>query len=252
MADTKITALPTATSALTTDLGVFVSDPGGTPITKAITLANLLKLSITSVAIQVKTVGSGTYTPTSGMRFALVIATGGGGSSSDATNTDSVTGGGGAGGTAIKLFTAAQVGVSKAYTVGAGGIRANPGGNGLNTTWNTTDIVANGGVASAAQLTGATTNTGAGGAGGTATGGDINITGGSGGPGFIVNTTNGLGGQGGASFWGGGATLPTIDTAGVAGACYGSGASGAHAAGATDRLGANGADGVIYIIEFIG
>lgn len=42
MADSKITGLTENTSPLVTDLAVMVDDPGGTPLTQKITLANLL------------------------------------------------------------------------------------------------------------------------------------------------------------------------------------------------------------------
>lgn len=195
--------------------------------------------------------GAGTYTPTAGMKYCIVYVTGGGGASLDCTGTDAVTGGGGAGGTAIKVYSAATIGVSKPYTVGAAGVRSTVQTQGTASDFASSDIVGNGGFSSAAELAGATTNVGYAGSGGSASGGTMNINGGAGTPGIIVNTTLGVGGTGGSSFWGGGRCATGSDAAGVAGLAYGSGAAGAHAAGATDRLGANGADGVVVVIEYI-
>lgn len=57
MADTKITALTELTSAATTDILPIVDDPGGTPITKKITVANLLNLEYGGIYV---TGGAGT------------------------------------------------------------------------------------------------------------------------------------------------------------------------------------------------
>lgn len=43
MADTKITALTEDTAPLSTDLVMTVDDPGGSPINKKVTIANLTK-----------------------------------------------------------------------------------------------------------------------------------------------------------------------------------------------------------------
>ena len=43
MADTKITALTEDTAPLTTDLVMTVDDPGGSPVNKKVTIANLLR-----------------------------------------------------------------------------------------------------------------------------------------------------------------------------------------------------------------
>ena len=197
-----------------------------------------------SMVIQSFTVaGAGTYTPTSGMKFAKVICTGGGGNSGTAANTDSVTGGGGGGGTAIRIYTAAEIGVDEAYVVGAATTDSTFSAGGTLLTCGAGEDTAEG--------AGGTVWVDNGGAGGTASGGTTNLTGQGGGLGVIATTTVGFGGTGGASYWGGGAVAATSDTIGVAGTNWGSGAAGAHAAGATDRAGANGAVGIIYIEEYI-
>jgi hypothetical protein len=223
--------------------------------------------------------GAGTYTPTAGMKACIVVATGGGGGGGGADTSAGgsadvgVGGGGGAGGTAIGFYTAAQVGTSKAFSVGsAGSAGSNAGGNGTaggNTTWNTTDLVGTGGALGTGS--GSTTQdaqTTAGGLGGVPTGGIVNVTGGSGQPGIagsIDGTTDLVwahSGRGGASFWGDGgranaaaqASLTTDATAaGGAGLAYGAGGAGGHdLTTATGVAGGAGMTGIVMVIEFIG
>jgi len=244
MADQKITALTALTSPTTDDLTVVVDDPSGTPITKKLTLANLLTLFVSNVVVQVLTSASATYTPTALMKKALVIAVGPGGNGADITNIDEASGGGGGGGTVIKLFTAADVGASKPYTVGQT--------SGNNTTWNTSTLVANSG--SNGSATGNTSTVGvqaAGGAGGAASGGDLNIPGEPGGRGIVYSTTHGSGGKGGSSVLGNGGAANGSDAAGSAGTAYGGGGSGCHTSADVNRTGGAGAAGVIYVIEFL-
>jgi hypothetical protein len=147
----------------------------------------------TGVAIQqFTTAGAGTYTPTSGMKYCLVISTGGGGGGGGAdTNgaggTVAAGGGGGAGGTCIEAFSAATIGASQAVNVGAAGTAgADTGGNGGNggdTTFGALHTAAGGtgGVGSGTTTTSSEFQ--AGGSGGTGTGGTVNIAGGDGGSG---------------------------------------------------------------------
>ena len=113
---------------------------------------------ITKVNVQLVTAaGAGTYTPTTGMQYVIIEAQAGGASGGGAAATGAaelaVAGGGGGGEYIRAFFTAAQIGASKAYVVGAGGAAPaagnNPGNNGSNTTFNTTFIVTNGGLAGA-------------------------------------------------------------------------------------------------------
>src|SRR5678815_900003 len=132
MADQKITALTALTAPTTDDLLAIVDDPAGTPVTKKISILNLLKLFVSNVTIQTLTSSSGTYTPTSNMKKALVIAVGGGGGGGNVTGVDQNSGGGGGGGTVIRLFTAAEITGHDGYAVGAA---SSAGGNGNNTTF---------------------------------------------------------------------------------------------------------------------
>jgi len=245
----QLIALMTPT---TDDLLVAVDDPSGTPATKKLALSNLISsLLLTNVVVQVKTVGSGTYTPTAGMKKVLGIAVGSGGGGGGGINTDSSGGGGGGGGTVIRLMTAAQIGASKAYVVGAGGAAA---GNGNATTLDAAGALMNagGGALGSAGATSTTVGTTtAGGAGGTATNGDLNIPGEPGERGTIFDGTNGYGGRGGNSMFGFGGAESIINTAGNAGTAYGGGGGGGHASATTDKAGAAGADGILFLLEFL-
>lgn len=243
MADQKTTQLTALTAPTTDDILPIVDDPAGTPVLKKIAISDLLKLFVSNVVVQTFGAGSGTYTPTALMKKCLVILVGGGGAGASVTGVDQNGGGGGGGGTCIKLFTAADIGASKPYVVGAAG---------NNSTFNTTTLVANTGAAGSASADSATVGTsGAGGAGGTASGGDLNIPGEPGGRGVNYDTTNGTGGAGGRSVFGAGGAMSGTEAAGNAGAGYGGGGSGAHCGGGVDRSGGAGAAGVMYVIEFL-
>ena len=245
MANQKTTELTALTTPTTDDLVPIVDDPGGSPILKKITLSNLLKLFLSDVTVQVLTSASGTYTPTARMKQVLMIAVGPGGNGASVSATDDVGGGGGGGGCAIKLFSATDIGASKAYTVGQS--------SGNNTTLDTTMLVANSGANGSAS--GNTTTLGAqaaGGAGGSASAGDLNIPGENGQRGVMYSTTAANGGAGGSSAFGHGGGQSGSEAAGNNGTAYGGGGGGAHTAGGTARSGGTGAAGVIYAIEFLG
>ena len=120
-----------------------------------------------TVSVQSFTSGSGTYTPTAGTQFIIVEMCGGGGGSGAAsvtTGTIAISGPGGAGAYVKFKMTAAQIGASLSYGVGAGGTAgvggASPGagGNGGATTFGT--WTANGGTGTAGAAAGTTQSNG--------------------------------------------------------------------------------------------
>jgi hypothetical protein len=255
--DTTIWNLNAYATPTLADLLVGVNDPGGTPATRKILVSDFAKLAITDVVVQIKTVGSGTYTPTSGMKNVLAIGVGGGGGGDAGLATDSAGGGGGGGGTCIKLLTAAQIGASKAYVVGAKGLGRSSTQASTAGTATTIDAAgallnAGGGSPGAAGAQAAALGVGAaGGAGGTATNGDLNIPGTPGSRGLTYSTTDGKGGKGGSTVFGFGGIENGTNVAGSVGQAYGGGGSAGHASATTDKNGADGADGILYLIEFI-
>ena len=246
MANQKITELTALTTPATEDLLAIVDDPAGTPVTKKITLANLLTLFLSNVVVQTLTSASGTYTPTTGMKKVLMIAVGPGGNGAGVTNVDEAGGGGGGGGCVIKLFTAAEIGASQPYAVGQS--------SGNHTELGTSGALLSANSGQNGSATGNTTTLGAqatGGGGGLATGGDLNIPGEAGQRAVIYSTAHGCGGAGGSSAFGNGGAPSGTEAAGNNGTAYGGGGGGAHTAGDTDRSGGTGAVGVIYAIEFL-
>jgi len=165
-----------------------------------------------------------TYTAPANTQWVKVTAVGPGGNGGAATGQRAT--GGGGGGVAIKwlAMTAAQTLV---YTVGtASGTASTVSSGTLTITTITANSGTNGaGTAYANSIT-------AGGAGGTATNGDVNITGGQGGYSYGSGTTvqTNFGGKGGdcPGFGSGGPALAIVATAGVQGNGFGAGGGGAH------------------------
>ena len=230
----------------------------------------------TSINLQ-SFVGNGTYTPTAGMDYCIVILTGSGGGgggadSSTTTNDIGVGGGGGAAETRIAFFTAAQIGVSQIVTIGAAGAAgSNAGGNGglgANSTLGAllTAVGGSGGTGSGTSADSGDSNPG--GVGGTGgSGGTLAIDGGDGTSSVAatIDATTGdgtyaLAGSGGASFWGGGGKGGNIfsttigissTSAGNAGKAYGSGGGGSACSDTTAGIaGAAGKAGACFVIEF--
>jgi hypothetical protein len=172
------------------------------------------------------TVGTATYTPTSGTTFVVVEVQGGGGSSANATADGS--GGGGAGGYSRKRITSAFSGVT--VTVGGAGGTSSFGAL----------CSATGGA------TGTVSNTN-GVAGGSGSGGDLNIGGSRGTPcrSSAVYDLK-FGGDGGTSFFGGAGNGSNSGN-GNAATGYGSGAGGANGG---SYSGATGASGIVIVYEY--
>ena len=218
-----------------------------------------------SITVNVqKFTASGTYTPTSGMRYCTIEVVGGGGGGGGCASPSSQTqgaGGGGSGGYSRVTVAAAAIGASKTVTIGAAGTAGTAaggtGGSGGQTSVSTL-CVANGGAGGIGGNNTATTSLG-GGLGGDLTGvvGDLTAAGN---PGDAGNFRGDLssthsGGNGGASFFGGGgrgAPWTSSSTVGGAASNYGAGGGGAQSANAaTNRAGGAGSAGFVIITEYL-
>lgn len=193
--------------------------------------------SFLAKATSVFTTGSAqTYTAPAGAEWVKVTVVGPGGNGGAATNQRATGGGGGA--VAIKWLSITP-GQTLTYTVGtASGTASTVSSGTLTITTISAGSGANGaGTAYAASLT-------AGPAGGTATGGDVNIAGGKGGNSYgsgTTVTTNFSGAGGSCQFGQGGPALALVATAGQAGTGFGAGGGGSHGS----NTAANGTGGVI-------
>lgn len=195
--------------------------------------AEALKGSLAPIVRKYLTADSpATWTKPAGLKYVVVEVQGAGGKGAS-------TGGGGGGGYSKKLIATASLGTTETVTIGAGSV-----GTG-NTSFGAHAIGGNG--ANASNDTG--------GAGGTASGGDININGQTGANG---QSSNG-GGSGGGSVLGMGGLFrnsenTVIATSGLAGAGYGGGGSGNADAsdGSPDATGDGGAGapGIVIVTEY--
>jgi hypothetical protein len=215
---------------------------------------------ITRLATQVFS-GSGTYTPTSGMKYCFIEVLGGGGAGGSSQGGASQTGaggGGGAGGYNSIVATAATVGSSQTVTIGAAGTPGsagnNPGGNGGTTSVGAI-VSATGGQGGGAGATGTGGNGGAPGIGGSGgANGNFNglVTGQSGATAFCTGITANsvILAAGANSIWGGGGLTNGVGNNG--GAANGPGAGGAGSgSAATDKQGGAGGAGYVRITEYI-
>lgn len=199
--------------------------------------------TIKSVKIQ-KFTSSGTYTPSTGMVYAVIDAVGGGGGAPGGSAGSNYASGGGAGAYVRSLVTAANVGASQVVTIGAAGTASTgntAAGNGGNTSVGTL-AVAGGGTAGTQSSSSITYP---GGLGGTATtpANGVGVNGQNGGAGQSNGALTGFGGSG--PFGAGGYGV-TSGTAGVAGSGFGAGGSGAN----STNLGGAGSPGFVLITEY--
>jgi len=215
-----------------------------------------LKMNIQSFS------ANGTYTPTAGMLFCLLVCVGPAGGSGGvlgAVGNARASGGGGSGGLSIKAASAADIGASKAVTVPAGGnggaAGANDGANGAGATSIGALCIANPG--SGGQNNNGS-NLGVGGAGASVGTGDITWSGTDGGNGFTasITTVAAVAGFGGPAPFSGsvrGVALNTNGTTqGFGGNSPGGGASGSVSFNvATNVAGSAGSNGLAFVIEFL-
>ena len=221
---------------------------------------------ITQVQVTYLTSGTAaTFTAHANAKTFRVSCTGGGGGGGSADGdgaSGSAAGGGGAAGTAIKVYTAEEMGATATYTIAAGGTAASTGAGGTGGTstfapsGTGASLSATGGTGGAA--TGAITAANqawAGGNGGGASGGDVNQAGSGGGGGIGFTGAECVAGSGGTSIWGGsgkGAANATRAAGSAANANTGSGGGGAVCGGSTSAIaGGVGGTGIIEIVEYI-
>ncbi len=180
------------------------------------------------------TVGTSTYTKSTNVKMVLVELQGPGGNGAVAQSSDRKAGGGGAGGYCRRLIAAASLSATTSITIG-----------------NTGTSSSFGSFCTANSGTSATADSSSGAAGGTATGGDITLTGqaGSAGAGTTASGIS-LSGFGGNSILGSGGLGVLAGSDGSAGVGYGGGGAGGNANGATDQNGGAGAQGVVIVTEY--
>ncbi|MGS7662921.1 glycine-rich domain-containing protein [Escherichia coli] len=193
---------------------------------------------------------NGSYTRSPLARFAKVTLAGGGGGGGGcqaSNNTETFSGAGGGAAATIVVWVDLSAASSYAITIGKGGkggVGAVSGGDGESSSFAGLFSApgGKGGVKSGISNT-------AGGAGGTATVGDVRINGGTGSDGQTGSSL--LPGNGGASFFGGGGRAGS--QAGISGTAPGSGGGGgAYDLGFTSTAftGGDGANGMAIVEEF--
>lgn len=194
---------------------------------------------------------NGTFTIPTGKTVVKVTVIGGGANGGNATASSgqgTSAGGGGAGGTLIKYLTGLTPGNTLTVTRGAAGATSSVASG----TQTITTLTCTGGSTGSGSP-----GSNAGGAGGTATNGDINITGQAGGLGsMIIDQSSGcaqfysITGVGGSTMYGGGApSILSVNTTLTGNAATGYGAGGGGAATYYSGTGTGGA-GVVGIVIF--
>lgn len=207
-----------------------------------------------------KFTSSGTYTPSTGILYAVIScwgAGGGGGGAQGAGGASSAGGGGGAGSKSIKVSSSAQIGVSQTVTIGVGGTAGFGAGNGSAGGDTSVGVLCIGKGGSGGAAENVNTTIPIGGAGGVAGTGDVTGVGQPGGSGFFGATTQGgPSGFGGSTELGGGGTGVVSGggsfVGGISGSGPGAGGSGAavNDSGAAPTAG-NGSSGFVSIVEYL-
>lgn len=202
-------------------------------------LADALRMFLSNRPVLFLTAGSGTYVPDNKTRLVAVAVTGGGGGSGGCNSTLRGGAGGGAGGTAIGWYSVTP-GAAISLIVGAGGfggsIMGQPGGSSSFGTFCSASGGSGGGRIDPANLDG--------GLGGMGVNGLINLRGGDGIDGHLVQQRIGTG-VGGAAFLGSN-RRPGSSSQGAAGANPGDGAAGPYYNGSS-LSGGSGANGRVIV-----
>lgn len=221
------------------------------------------KASTHRVERTVLTHGAGQFDVPDGAIGLQVSACGGGGAGAENPNTNVLAGAGGGGGAGFvqAFIPAASLSQTYQYTIGEAGqgglaapgdpVGARDGENGGSTVFSGSgiQISAGGGAGAPEKEARAGHNEYVGGGGGHARGGDVNISGGTGGGGLTVMTEYFMlgHGHGGGSHWGHGGSF--VNGNGQAGVGYGGGGSGACMIPrfVLNRSGGAGAQGLLII-----
>ncbi len=202
-------------------------------------------------------VSSATWTKPSGVTKVLAFVWGGGGGGGGAGGgaaKGAAGAGGGAGGFGWELIDVSAVS-SVAVTIGAGGTAGSSAG-GTGGTGGTTSfggyLSATGGIGGIGMAADTFAKIVQGGSGGTASGGDFNVTGSGGSPGFRLDYQNGIAGHGApAARLAGGGNGFAGNTAGQNGYARGDGGGGGVVSdNATGRTGGTGGSGMVWLWEF--
>jgi hypothetical protein len=174
-----------------------------------------------------------TWSKPTGLRYVVVEVQAAGGDGGAATNNSGAWGGGGGGGGySKKLITVGSLGSSETVTIGAVGANSSFGAH----------ATANFGVSGTNDSPSSVA------AGGTASGGDINIPGQAS---FPISGSSQWSGGGGSAVLGLGAAPQTANnTVGIAGTGYGSGASGGTASTSTNFAGGTGGPAIVIVTEY--
>lgn len=240
-----------------------IADDGSSVLARP-TPADLNPNAIATITQQIFN-ANGTYTPTTGMLFAIVevIAGGGGGGGTVGSSTAARAGGGGGSGSYSRsIVTAAQVvadGGTEAITVGAkgsGGAAGAHAGQAGGASSFGSRVTTNGG--NGGNFSDLSTGFGERGTGGAAGTGTVAVVGNPGGSGLgqgTITTILANGGTGGASWLLGGGTgaiaISGSNNAGSAGASPGAGGGGAATVGVNSNAnGGDGVAGVVIVTEF--
>lgn len=236
-------------SLLIANTGVFVVTGSGTNYFEITNASGVAESNKTLLSGALYKYSSLTWTKPSGLLYAKVQAqgAGGGGGGADTDASPGIGAAGSAGGYCEKIISASSLGSTESIFVGCGGTygdtasTATAGKNGQDTTFGSI-LTAGGGI-------GGPTTASYQSAGGTATGGDVNIPGG---PSKRVDVNTLVVTQPGDSFLGFGGMVASSVQGEVAGSGYGYGGAGCNE-NSTTSIGStrnNGGNGILIITEY--
>lgn len=228
-----------------------------TILSNGVDMLNLTEFTLNEMTMQVYTADA-TWTKPDGLAYVVVevIGAGGGGSTRGSSGKTTIAGaGGGGGGYSRKRILAANLGATEVVTVGIGGTATKTGssfvdgGTGGTSSFGSHCSANGGGGGQKYDAVAPATVSSVGGTGGSATGGDINVTGSRAPDNVTGNGTDGA--IPGLGFGAGGTGARTASTAivnGSNGFDYGGGGGGGYSTG-TNNAG-SGANGLVLVYEF--